>query len=106
MRLEFYPKERLRTQVRQILRKYLNLNEYRIFFFGSRVSGSGNERSDIDIGIEGSQRVPPAIWAKILEGMDGLPTLYKIDLVDFKNISPDFRQAALKNIEGIANDEA
>ena len=67
MRIEHYPLEKLKKEMLDIISKYLNLNEYKIFFFGSRVEGKGNERSDIDIGIEGFGPVPDKAWIEIKE---------------------------------------
>lgn len=101
MRLEHYPLERLKKEVLDIAAKYLQLTKYRIFFFGSRVSAEGDERSDIDIGIEGKNEIPSAVMAHIREDLEKLPILYKIEIVDFKNVSPDFRKVAFNNIEPI-----
>ncbi|MEK7376157.1 MAG: nucleotidyltransferase domain-containing protein [Candidatus Margulisiibacteriota bacterium] len=101
MRLEHYSLSRLKNEINRIVGKHLALKSYRIFFFGSRVSGSGSERSDIDIGIEGPQSIPLEIMARIKEDIEGLPALYKIDIVDFKNVSEDFKKVALSRTEDL-----
>ena len=101
MRIEFYPVEKLKKQVLDIIGRYLNLNEYKIFFFGSRVEGKGNERSDIDIGIEGFETVPDRAWIEIKEEIENLPTLYKIEIVDFRQVAPIFKKVASRYIEPI-----
>ncbi|MEK7189472.1 MAG: nucleotidyltransferase domain-containing protein [Patescibacteria group bacterium] len=53
-RLEYYPVEKLKKELKDIAAKYLDLKKYHLFFFGSRVTGKGSERSDIDVGIEGT----------------------------------------------------
>ena len=90
MRIEHYPLEKLKKNVLDIVGKYLDILEYKVFFFGSRVVGSGNERSDIDVGIEGPDEVSYEIMAKIRDEIDNLPILYKIEIVDFAKVSPDF----------------
>lgn len=99
MRLEFYSKEKLRKEVLNIFSQQLDIVRYRIFFFGSRVVGGGNERSDIDIGVEGPEEIPLSVMSKIKEEAEKLPILYKIDIVDFKNVSNDFYKIAIRNIE-------
>ncbi|MBU1262207.1 nucleotidyltransferase domain-containing protein [bacterium] len=99
MKLEFYPAERLRKEVLDIVGRYLDIDLYKPFFFGSRVKGDSLLRADIDIGIEGPEELPCEIKLKIEEEINELPTLYKIDLVDFKNISVGFREEAMKQIE-------
>ncbi len=90
MRLEHYFLEKLKKDILGIIGKYLDILEYKVFFFGSRVIGSGSERSDIDVGIEGSKEISYEIMAKIKDEIDNLPILYKIEIVDFTKVSPDF----------------
>lgn len=101
MRLAHYPIEQLRKEILAVVGRYLEIGKYRVFFFGSRVEGKGNERSDIDVGIEGPDEVPGEIMAHIKEDVDKLPVLYKIEVVDFSRVSPDFRDVALRHIERI-----
>lgn len=99
MRLEYYSSEKLKGDIKNIAGKYLDLGKYKVFFFGSRVAGGGNERSDIDIGIEGKEKISWDVMARIKEDIDNLPILYKIDFIDFKRVPPDFYNVATKNIE-------
>lgn len=101
MRLEHYSVEKLKAQIKDIVSKYLDLSLYRVFFFGSRVTESNSQSSDIDIGIEGPEQIPARIFSEIREDLDNLPTLYKFDLVDFKQVTPKFREETLKNIENV-----
>lgn len=89
----------LREKVLSIFGKYLDLAKYQVFFFGSRVKGTHMERSDIDIGIDGPNEIPPAVKFKLEEELEKLPTLYKIEMVDFKKVSPSFKKEALQSIE-------
>ncbi len=101
MKIEFYPAEKLKKEILEIIGKRLDLSKYKIFFFGSRVEGKGNERSDIDIGIDGSEPAPAKIMFEIEDEIDALPTLYKIEVVDFKRVSSDFYQVALQHTEAL-----
>lgn len=101
MKLKFYPIKKLRKEILTIIGKYLDLKKYKVFFFGSRVERRGSERSDIDIGIEGPKAIPLEIFAKIKEEIDEIPTLYKIDIVDFKKVGKDFYKVAKRHIEEI-----
>lgn len=102
MRLEHYPIEKLKKEILEILRRHLNLAEYRVFFFGSRVAGRGTERSDIDVGIEGEELISAKALLDIQEEIEELPTLYKIEIVDFKRVAPIFKEVALQYIELIS----
>jgi len=101
MRIEHYPIQKLNKEVSDIIGRYLDLSKYKIFFFGSRVSGKGTDRSDIDIGIEGPLPISPEIKLRIEEEIENLPVLYKIEIVDFKRVPPKFREVALQNREFI-----
>ena len=103
MRLEYYDSEKLKRELKEIMGKYLDLSRYAVFFFGSRVTGTGDDRSDIDIGIEGDTSVPRVAMGRIREDVEELRVLYKIDLVDFKNVSQKFYDFAKKDIEYITN---
>ncbi|MBU0647377.1 nucleotidyltransferase domain-containing protein [Patescibacteria group bacterium] len=99
MRLEHYSSEKLKKEILDIISKYLNLLEYKVFFFGSRVNNIGNERSDIDIGILGSKPIDFSTMAKIRDDIENIKILYIIDIVDFKKTSKAFQKVALENIE-------
>lgn len=102
MKLEHYSVKKLKQEIREIVARYLDLSQYRIFFFGSRVTGKSTERSDIDIGIQGcSSEVDLSALAKIREEVDNLPLLYKVDVVDLSSDSI-LQEEALKKIELIA----
>ena len=102
VKLKHYPIKKLEKEILDIIGKYLDLKEYRVFFFGSRVSGEGDVRSDIDIGVKGRRPVPTKAWLEIKEEIERLPILYKIDVVDFTEASKDFRDVALQSIKPIA----
>ncbi len=80
------------------LKSYIRLSEYKIFFFGSRVNGTGGERSDIDVGIMG-KKIDASKIAEIQDKLKELKTPYTINLVDFANVSDDFKEIALKSVE-------
>ena len=100
MRLENYNQAKFKKNARLIFSKYLDMNKYSVFVFGSRANKAlGREQSDIDIGIEGRRSVPFSKMALIRDEFENLPILYKVDVVDFKFVSKDFREFAKKNIE-------
>lgn len=101
MKIKHLPKTQLKIMVRGAVAKYLPLSQYHLFFFGSRARGNANLRSDIDIGIEGKRKIPAGIKLAIEDELENLPFLYKLDLVDFKRVSPTFKKEALKFIEKI-----
>lgn len=99
MKLEFYPLEKLKKDILEIIGRYLDLKDFKVFFFGSRVGSKTNERSDIDIGIEGPNPIPFETMTQIRSEISNLPILYKIDIVDFKKVDRDFYKVAKQNFE-------
>ena len=99
MRLEHYDQRKLKREILDLLGKHLDLDRYKVFFFGSRVGSGGDERSDIDVGIEGPEPVPGDIMLDIQEALENLPTLYKIELVDFYCPGERFEMVAKQHVE-------
>ena len=66
MKLEEQDKRMIEAGIIDILKSYIRLSEYKIFFFGSRVNGTGGERSDIDVGIIG-EKIDASKTAEIQE---------------------------------------
>ena len=101
VRLEYENADALKERIKGIFGKHLNLSEYKIFFFGSRVTGKGSDRSDIDIGISGAVPVPREALSHIQDELEALDILYKIDVVDFASVRDQFRDVALQDVEYI-----
>lgn len=97
--MEYYPVEKLKRETKSIFAKYLSLEEYKVFFFGSRVKGDNSPRSDIDIGVLGKHSLEAEVKLDIEEELNRLPTLYKFDVVDFSSVSNVFRQKAMRWVE-------
>jgi len=95
--------DRLRVEawIRDGLSRRILLSDYRLFFFGSRVTDAEPSLSDIDVGIEkiGGGSLPPGVLAEMSEYVREVPTLYKIDFVDFGEVADAFREVALQKIE-------
>jgi predicted nucleotidyltransferase len=82
----------------QVIRRHVSDPVYRVFLFGSRAAGSATERSDIDIGIEGPAPVPRSALAAIQEELEEAPTLYTIDVVDFRRAPQNFCRLAQQRV--------
>ena len=70
--------------------------DYRLFLFGSRAQGTHDERSDIDIGILPDTPVSGKQLSDIQEELEQIPTLLKIDVIDFSLVDDAFKKIALK----------
>jgi uncharacterized protein len=82
-------------EVAKIIQRHLS-EGYRVMLFGSWARGTAEERSDIDIGIMGTNLVPQKTLVRMKQEIEGIPTLRSIDIVDLKTKSPEFREHALK----------
>jgi predicted nucleotidyltransferase len=102
MQLKHYPVRKLTNQVKQIVSEELrDMQPYVVFFFGSRVTGINTDRSDIDIGIEATECIPPHVIGEIQERLNELPMLYSVDVVDFKSVDERFYKLASQKREFI-----
>ena len=77
------------------------LRGYRVVLFGSRAAGMARPRSDFDIGVDGSAPLPLKTFYDLAGRLDELRTLYRIDWVDLRRVSPAFRTEALKHCQEI-----
>lgn len=99
MKLEYESLDKLKKDILDIVGRHLDLKEYKVFFFGSRVAGTNFPRADIDLGVEGPKPIPAKIKLEIEEKLENLRTLFKIDFVDFQNVSEKFKKEAKKFLE-------
>ena len=100
-RIEYVSEETLKKHIKEIAGRHLDLNKYKLFFFGSRVTNRGSEHSDIDVGILGNTSVPEKVLGQIKEDLEEAALLYSVDIVDFFSVSEQFKQVALQDIEYI-----
>jgi len=92
-------KEQIKEKIKEIVTRSLTVPHYKVFLFGSRVTGEANNRSDFDIGILAEKEIPAAIKMDIDEELNKLPLLQKFEVVDFNQVSEDFKEFALQKIE-------
>ena len=76
--------------VRDILQRYVPDRE--IWAFGSRAKWTAKEFSDLDIAIIGDKPLSIALTADLSEAFQESALPFKIDIVDWANITPSFRQ--------------
>jgi predicted nucleotidyltransferase len=91
--------EEIKQQIIRIIKAKLDLAHYKVFLFGSRTNGQAGERSDIDIGIDAESKIPAKMLERIKGALETIPTLKKFDVVDFKDVSPEFKEVALQKTE-------
>jgi predicted nucleotidyltransferase len=74
------------------------LKGHKVVLFGSRATGKARPRSDFDIGIDGPAPMAAASFHSLADRLDEIETLYRIDLVDLKAVTEQFRCTAPMSI--------
>lgn len=95
---ETIPKD-VEKELKEIIFRFVNPLEYKVFIFGSRSTGRAKKYSDFDIGIIGKKSVPWRILSLIEEAFEESDLPYKVDIVDFFLASQGFREVALSKIK-------
>ena len=91
--------EQAEEEIKEIIFRFLDKDEYKVFIFGSRANEQARKYSDYDIGISGSKPLPETTKFMIEEALEKSDLPYKIDIVDFSLVSPEFKKVALKKIK-------
>ena len=85
--------------VRELVHRFRDGEDVRVWFFGSRANGNADSTSDIDLGyLPGPGLVRKRI-VLLQEALEELNIPYSVDLVDLSTASEALRMNALK--EGI-----
>ncbi len=83
---------------KQIVLEELNDFDCTIFLFGSRATKQNHRFSDMDIGIVPGKDFNDKILIRISEKINDSIIPYKVDIVNFKNVSEKFKKDALKHV--------
>ena len=76
--------------IKGILLEFLPGVEVRAF--GSRVNGAFKDWSDLDLALVGVARIDPRILTLLKGAFEESDLPYRVDLLDWHNISPEFRE--------------
>jgi len=87
---------RLVRELRKLAKKY-QTNGLDLFVFGSFARGDQTPTSDLDLGVEWHEQPDPKIFARLYWDVQALPTIRKIELVDFARTDPTFKRIAAEN---------
>lgn len=82
------------TTIKDILAKHVPDLEVRAF--GSRVNGSAKSYSDLDLAIVGQEKIPQKIFMELKEDFQESYLHFRVDVLDWCRISPEFRKIILK----------
>lgn len=84
--------------VRRVLEKYFKNCDADLFCFGSRAAGKSTGKSDYDIGYFTDESLSPTQRENLKEELENLNIPVKVDLINFNDVSEDFKEMALKKV--------
>lgn len=84
---------RLLRNLLELARKYQD-DGLTLLVFGSFARGDQRPTSDLDLGVEWHGKRRPEIFLRLYWDVQELPTIRKIELVDFEQTDSDFRRVA------------
>jgi len=76
--------------VKQILNEFAPGIEARVF--GSRITHTAKKHSDLDLALVGEGEIDQRIMARLRMAFEESDLPFRVDLADWKTISPEFRQ--------------
>jgi len=83
-------------RLKELVINFLKDREVKIILFGSRARGQGYPFSDVDIGIVPSGELNDKELAILRERIEDSNIPYKVEVVNFSEVSKDFKKKALK----------
>lgn len=78
-----------------VIKKHVDMSRYRAFIFGSRTGESHRKYCDLDVGVLGPAKLSLSTLLQIKEELHNSDIPYLTDVVDFSNVTQDFREKAL-----------
>ncbi len=75
------------------------LPEAEIFVFGSRAGSQYKQYSDLDLAIRSAAPIQQKTWLELHEHFSESFLPIKVDLIEFKNIDPDFQKAIQADLQ-------
>ncbi|QQR80379.1 MAG: nucleotidyltransferase domain-containing protein [Deltaproteobacteria bacterium] len=85
-------------KVKQVVEKYFISIDGDLFLFGSQATGQQTRISDYDIGYFADENLNPTQRENLREELENLDIPVKVDLINFKEVTDDFKEIALKKV--------
>ena len=63
-----------------------------VWAFGSRVTGTAREHSDLDLVVIGEQKLPQKTYYQLQEAFQESELPIRVDILDWHRITPEFQQ--------------
>lgn len=98
LNLSMSDKKTIYHQIADIIFTHLDPNTTEAVIFGSRVQNTNRPFSDVDICLKSNQSISLSIVSLIREELENSNIPYKIDIVDYRLLSDEFKQVALEKV--------
>lgn len=85
--------------VQAILRQFVPAAE--VWAFGSRVTGSAKEHSDLDLVVVAKEPLPKEVYYRLQDAFEESALPMRVDVLDWHRITPAFRANIEKRYEVI-----
>ena len=85
--------------IKSILR--INIPDFEVWAFGSRITGKPKSYSDLDLVIKGKTKLPLNKLALLKMDFEESDLPFRVDILDWNRISPEFQSLILKGFEVI-----
>ncbi|MDF1654320.1 MAG: nucleotidyltransferase domain-containing protein [Coxiellaceae bacterium] len=79
------------------------INTPTIYAFGSRVAGTAQQYSDFDVAVDCNEKIPLLALSTLDEKFADSDIPFKIDLIDWHRITPEFQQHILETGQKISD---
>ncbi|MFT5206781.1 MAG: putative nucleotidyltransferase [Candidatus Omnitrophota bacterium] len=86
------------NEIRDEVLLALEKQPVRVFLFGSRARSDHNRTSDVDIGLMPRSGFDMHCITQLKYKLETINTPYKVEVVNFDEVSEDFKREALKDI--------
>ena len=86
-------------EVVRVICEHVHGEHLKLYLFGSWAQGRALTVSDLDIALDTGMPLEPATIQQIIESLDELPTLRKVDLVDLQAVDQEFRRRIMREGE-------
>lgn len=84
------------TELKELILTLLGDENIKIIVFGSRARGNNNISSDVDIGLIPYGKINEDKIVLLKEKIEELNIPYKVDIVNFTEVSESFKKEAMK----------
>ncbi len=83
-------------KLKELIIDFLKYDNVKVVLFGSRARGDNYISSDVDIGIIPHEKFDKKKITLLKENVENLNIPYKVEIVDFSEVSESFRKESLK----------